>query len=282
MTKDLHGRTVVITGASSGIGAAAALRLAERGATVVAVGRSAGRTREIAARLGTEPQIADFARFSEVRALAGRLLDRYPRIDVLANNAGGLVSERRVTTDDHELTFQANHLAPFLLTKLLLPRLRESGARVVTTASVGNRFGKLDLDDLEWTRRRYGGGWIAYSTSKLMNILFTRELARREAGVTAVCFHPRRVAAERGVEQEIRFASGSGLVGVVSRIPLIRRVALGAADGAGPLIALASASEVANGAYHDGLRAGAKVNPQADDAQLATRLWELSEAYVSA
>ncbi|GES23292.1 hypothetical protein Aple_061910 [Acrocarpospora pleiomorpha] len=274
----------MITGASSGIGAAAALRLAERGATVVAVGRSATRTRDIAARLGTEPQIADFASFSEVRALADRLLDRYPRIDVLANNAGGLVPERRVTADGHELTFQANHLAPFLLTTLLLPRLRESGARVVTTASVGNRFGKLDLDDLEWTRRRYGGGWIAYSTSKLMNILFTRELARREAGsrVTAVCFNPRRVAEERGVEQEIRFASGSGLVGVVNRIPLLRRVTIGAADGAGPLIALVSASEVADGAYHDGLRAGAKVNPQADDAQLAARLWELSEAYVSA
>ncbi|GLZ15341.1 hypothetical protein Acsp04_55760 [Actinomadura sp. NBRC 104425] len=163
---DMTGKTVVITGASSGIGAAAARRLAAQGANVLPGGRSPERTAAIAAEIGAEPLIADFADLTQVRRLAGELLDRCERIDVLANNAGGLVSQRQDTRDGHELTFQANHLAPFLLTMLLLPRLREGGratpARVVTTSSLGNRFGRLKLDDLEWRRRRYGGGWICY------------------------------------------------------------------------------------------------------------------------
>jgi NAD(P)-dependent dehydrogenase (short-subunit alcohol dehydrogenase family) len=282
---DLSGKTIVITGASSGIGAAAALRLAERGATIVPVGRSPQRTKEIAARLGVEPLIADFGDLDQVRELAARLLERCQRIDVLANNAGALVSTRQVTADGHELTFQANHLAPFLLTTLLLPRLKDSApARVITTASLGNRFGTVRLDDLEWQQRRYGRGWRAYSTSKLMNILFTRELARRTAGtgVDAVCFHPRSVSGEKGSPQPIRFGGGSALVRAATSTRILRWATLQASDGAGPLVWLAGTPALVSGAYYNGITPGARVNQQADDPALAAELWTRTQAIVSA
>ena len=285
---DMTGTTVVITGASSGIGAAAARRLAARGATVLPVGRSPDRTAAVAAEIGAEPLVADFADLAQVRRLAGELLDRCERIDVLANNAGGLVSQRRETGDGHELTFQANHLAPFLLTRLLLPRLRESGrargvpARVVTTASLGNRFGRLRLDDLQWRRRRYGGGWICYSTTKLMNILFTRELARRHPDVRAYSFHPDPgVRGPRGPESTYpRFAQDSRLSPLLDKPPL-RRFRLTSEDGARPLVWLASAPEVPgpNGTYFHGFAPG-KTNRQADDPELAERLWDISARLV--
>ena len=205
---DMTGMTVVITGASSGVGAAAARRSASQGATVVPVGRSVRRTAELAAEVGVEPVIADFADLDQVRQLAGTLLERCPRIDVLANNAGGLFSTREITVDGHEMNFQVNHLAPFLLTTLLLPRLLESAqqapVRVVATSSVGNRFGKVRLDDLDWEKRSWRGGWFAYATGKLMNVIFTRELARRTGGtgLDAFSFHPGGIASN--------FGSGSG------------------------------------------------------------------------
>ncbi|MBC6466402.1 SDR family NAD(P)-dependent oxidoreductase [Actinomadura alba] len=290
----MTGRTVVITGASSGIGAVAARRFADLGADVVPVGRSPERTARVAAQLGTEPLVADFAHLEHVKDLAAALLERCPRIDVLANNAGGLVAARQVTADGHELTFQANHLAPFLLTTLLLPRLRASArdarVRIVTTSSLGNRFGRLRMDDLEWEKRRYGGGWIAYATSKLMNVLFTRELARRTegTGIDAVCFHPK--PAPRGTRAPIRrmgaptrFADGSPTVRVINRTPL-RMLQLNDEGGAEPLVWLATTPEIegANGAYYDGFTRGAKVNPQADDRELALALWERSHALVEA
>ncbi|PRX99680.1 SDR family NAD(P)-dependent oxidoreductase [Allonocardiopsis opalescens] len=286
---DMTGKTVVITGASSGIGAAAARRLAAQGATVVPVGRSPERTASVAAEIGAEPLVADFARLDEVRALAGALLDRCPRIDVLANNAGKLFARRQVTGDGHELSFQTNHLAPFLLTTLLLPRLRESAreapVRVIATSSLGNRFGRLRLDDLEWEKRRYGGGWIAYSTTKLMNILFTRELARRTegSGILAVSFHPdpgERVPSTRTTYT--RFAESSPLSRLVARSPL-RGIGLTGEDGAEPLIWLAASPEVAgaDGAYFHGFRRDAPVHRQADDPELARRLWERSAELVA-
>ena len=156
-------RTIVVTGASSGIGAVAAGTLAAGGDEVAVVGRNPERTRAVAERLGATPFLADFERLDDVRALAEALLDRYETIDVLANNAGGLYHERELTLDGHERTIQANHLAPFLLTALLRPRLVETAAtgrdvRVVSTASMANRFGNLRVDDLDWERRPWQGG----------------------------------------------------------------------------------------------------------------------------
>nr|MDT0667841.1 SDR family NAD(P)-dependent oxidoreductase [Micromonospora sp. DSM 115978] len=126
----MAGRTVVVTGASDGIGAAAARRLAQSGETVVLVGRAPAKTAAVAAEIGADHFVADFAELAQVRRLATELLDRCPRIDVLANNAGGIMGDRALTADGHELTFQVNHLAPFLLTVLLMDRLVESTASV--------------------------------------------------------------------------------------------------------------------------------------------------------
>jgi NAD(P)-dependent dehydrogenase (short-subunit alcohol dehydrogenase family) len=181
--------TVILTGATRGIGRAAAVELARRGAEVAVVGRDPERVHETAREAGgAHEHVADLARMDEVRRLAAELLERYPRIDVLANNAGAMFTSRHVTPDGFEQTFALNHLSPFLLTDLLLERLTESGARVVTTSSDAHRGGLIDLDDLQGERGRYRAG-RAYATSKLCNILFTRELARRTS-LTANCFHP--------------------------------------------------------------------------------------------
>lgn len=268
------GRTVVITGASAGIGAAAARRLAAAGATVVPVGRSPEKTAAVARELGVEPLVADFADLDQVRALAGALLERCPRIDVLANNAGGTFPQRVVTEDGHEKTFQVNHLAPFLLTALLRERLEATpGARVVTTSSQGNLLGRVDLDDLEGAQGRYRS-FKTYGTTKLLNILFTRELARRVGGtVTASCFHPGIVATEFG-----RDSLGAGLV---YRTPLKRVLAITPEEGAAPLLALATRPdpETVDGAYLDRFRPG-RVNRQVDDVALARAVWERSAQMV--
>lgn len=161
---DLTGRTVVVTGASAGIGAAAARRLHRLGATVVRVGRSATKTAAVAAALGVTPELVDFADLSSVRRLGERLLSRLDHIDVLLNNAGGTWTKRRTTVDGHEMTFQVNHLAPFLLTGLLRERLEPSAARVVTTSSAGQWFGRVDLADLD-TSGRYAS-FRVYATTK--------------------------------------------------------------------------------------------------------------------
>jgi NAD(P)-dependent dehydrogenase (short-subunit alcohol dehydrogenase family) len=174
---DMKGKIVVITGASSGIGAVAAReRLAERGATVVPVGRSMNATAAVAAEVGTEPLIVDYARLSDVRALANQLLDRYPTIDVLAHNAGGTFGERRTTEDGHELTMQVNYFAPFLLQHLLHDRLSASSAHIVVTSSVAHWGGRIDLDDLDFMNRRHSAS-AAYTASKLADLLFAREIA---------------------------------------------------------------------------------------------------------
>ena len=183
-------RTAVVTGATSGIGAAAAAELAARGWRVVGVGRDPGRLERLGEG-GVEAVRADLSSQSEVRRLADDLLERCPRIDVLVNNAGTVTKRRELTVDGRETTFAVNHLAPFLLTGLLLPRLRESApARVVTTSSDAHYRGRLRLDDLDSERR--WSSWGAYCDSKLANVLFTRSLAAREdAGeVVAHCLHP--------------------------------------------------------------------------------------------
>src|SRR5919199_4693516 len=165
--------TVILTGATRGIGRAAAIALAARGAELGVVGRDPARVRataeEARASGGGAPvheHVADLARMDEVRRLAAELLDRHPRIDVLANNAGAMFSARHVTPDGFEQTFALNHLAPFLLTNLLCERLVECRALVVTTASDAHKGGVLDLDDLKPERGRFRPG-RAYGTSKL-------------------------------------------------------------------------------------------------------------------
>ena len=192
----MNGKVCVVTGATSGIGKAAATALARMGAQIVLVGRDRGRAEATAAEIAAvstvppKAEIADLASMEQVRALAGRL-GSLERIDVLINNAGLVLGERKVTKDGFEHVFAVNHLAPFLLTNLLLPKLTGSApARVVTVTSDAHSAAKLDLDDPgqehDWN------SWRSYANSKLANILFTRELARRldGTGVTANCAHP--------------------------------------------------------------------------------------------
>jgi NAD(P)-dependent dehydrogenase (short-subunit alcohol dehydrogenase family) len=269
---DLAGRTVVITGASSGIGAAAARALAARGATVVPVGRSARRTAEIAGSIGAEPMVADFADLTQVRRLAGTVLDRCPRIDVLINNAGSVIPDRRITGDGYETMFQVNYLAPFLLTTLLLPRLRHSArrapVRIVSTSSLGSRLVRMRLDDLQWERRPWLGGWFAYGATKRMIVLFTRELARREgAGITAVSVHPGLV--------DTRFAAEHRVAALLGPV---RRMLISADRGAQPLIWLATSPVDADGAYFERFRRTRHPRGRAGAPALGAALWRHTEA----
>lgn len=264
-------RTIVITGASSGIGANAAGRLAADGWTVAVVGRNPERTAAVADSVGGTPFLADYDRLDDVRELARVLADRYDRIDVLANNAGGLVPKRGTTADGHERTFQHNHLAPFLLTNLLLPTLTTSGARVIGTASVANTFGKLRLDDLEWSKRAYLGGWQAYGTSKIATILFARELAAR-TGLDSYAFHPGYVATSFGADSAlVRFGNW------LSRGTL----AISPEEGATPLVHLATDElDVPNGTYFDQLTPFGKVSSSAAIPGIGADLWTASAQLV--
>jgi NAD(P)-dependent dehydrogenase (short-subunit alcohol dehydrogenase family) len=269
---DLRGATVVVTGASAGIGAAAARRLHRLGATVVPVGRSEVKTRAVADELGVAPELVDFADLNSVRELARRLLDRCERIDVLANNAGGTWTRRQLTVDGHEMTFQVNHLAPFLLTGLLRERLTASAARVITTSSGAHRFGRLDLGDLD-SRRQYGSQ-RAYGTSKLANIVFTRELARQSLGspLSATSYHPGFVRSE--------FSRDSKLAGTMAE-HAIYRFAKTPEQGADTLawLATAPATEWRSGGYY-AKRRESGVSRQATDDLLARQLWQRSAQLV--
>src|SRR4051794_3864002 len=200
------GKRVVITGATAGIGLAAAEELARRGADLAIVARSEERARAAADRIasaspaGRAPDVlmADLASQRAVRELAQEILDRYPRVDVLANNAGAVNTKHHVTEDGFELTWAVNHLAPFLVTTLLLERLRESApARVITTASDAHMGAHIPFADFE-AGRDDAKGFRRYGQTKLANILFTEELARRleGTGVTANCYHPGSVSSE--------------------------------------------------------------------------------------
>lgn len=264
-----QGKTIVITGASSGIGAVAARELAQQGWNVAVVGRNPERTLAVAGAVGGASFVADFDRLVEVRRLAVALLDRYPVIDVLANNAGGLVSRRGYSADGNERTFQHNVLAPFLLTNLLLDRLAASTARVINTASTANNLGHVNLSDLDSRRRPYLGGWRAYGTAKLETILFTRELAKR-TGLTAYSFHPGFVATSFGKDSAgNRFFLGLSRAGQISP-----------EAGAAPLVRLASDEgiDVPDGTYFDGLKPNGRARAQAKDTALASGLWDACAA----
>jgi NAD(P)-dependent dehydrogenase (short-subunit alcohol dehydrogenase family) len=267
------GRTIIITGASDGIGAAAARALTTAGDTVVIVGRSPAKTAAVADELGVEHFVADFSRLDDVRSLAATLLERYPRIDVLANNAGGIMGERELTVDGHEKTLQVNHLAPFLLTSLLMERLVESRATVINTASVANKlFGDIDIDDLG-NEKRYTPN-KAYGDGKLANILFTRELDRRyrARGLTTAAFHPGLVATSFASNTTSILRHVYGLV--------LSRFLISPAKGADTLVWLATpGTAFTSGGYYTRRRID-RTNRQADDASLAEQLWNRSAALV--
>jgi NAD(P)-dependent dehydrogenase (short-subunit alcohol dehydrogenase family) len=272
---DLSDHTVVVTGASSGIGAAAARGFREHGATVAVVGRSPERTAAVAAEIGAHPHVADFTRLDDVRTLAAVLLERYPRIDVLANNAGGIFAERRLTPDGHETTFQVNHLAPFLLTRLLIDRLAKAPqARVIATCSLAYRKADLDLDDIGWARRRYRS-LRAYAASKLAVLMFTRELARRlqDSRITTSAFHPGTIRTRISREHHLADA-------LFVRSCLGDKLLSTPEWGAHPLLRLATTADPrpTNGIYFHRLRPEEPPrNPQATDQVLTWQLWQLSQ-----
>lgn len=188
-------RTLVITGASDGIGAAASRQLADGDTRLVLIGRSPEKTRAVADELGADYHCADFTRLDDIRELAATLRRTCDRIDVLANNAGGIFSGPTATPDGFEMTFQVNHLAPMLLTHLLIDVLIDSQAAVVNTSSIGARlFGRITLDDLN-TWQDFSPN-LAYGNAKLANVLFTTGLHERfhAQGLSAVAFHPGIVA----------------------------------------------------------------------------------------
>jgi len=271
----MKGTVCVVTGATSGIGKAAATALARLGATVVLVGRDRGRTEAAAAeiaRVSASPpraEVADLASLEQVRGLAGRLAG-LERIDVLINNAGLVLGERRITPDGLEHVFALNHLAPFLLTNLLLPKLTASApARVVTVTSDAHSAARLDLSN---PNLEHGwDSWRSYANSKLANILFTRELARRldGTGVTANCAHPGVVRTGFGRESKPLLKLG---------IMIARPFMLSPERGADTIVYLASSPDVAGqtGGYYV-KRQRREPSAAARDDAAARELWELSE-----
>jgi len=271
----MNGKVCVVTGATSGIGKAAATALAGMGSQVVLVGRDRGRAEATAAEIGAKStvppkvEIADLAVMEQVRALAGRLAS-LERIDVLINNAGLVVSERRVTQDGFEYVFAVNHLAPFLLTNLLLPKLTGSApARVVTVTSDAHTAARLDLDDP--SLEQGWESWRSYANSKLANILFTRELARRldGTGVTANCAHPGVVRTGFGRDAKPLMRLG---------MTIARPFFLSPERGADTIVYLASSPDVAGetGGYYV-KRQRREPSAAARDDAAARRLWEISE-----
>jgi len=272
----MAGRTVLVTGATGGIGRATALGLAEMGARLAITGRDPARTeaaaREIRAVAGTHVDVfvADLSARAEVRRLAAEVLQLLPRLDVLINNVGGYWNTRHVTADGLERTFALNHLAPFLLTNLLLDRLTLSAtARVVTVASHAHTMGRIDFDDLQG-ERSYSGS-RAYDQSKLANLLFTYELARRLRGssVTANAVHPGMVRTSFGAEDPGRTQR--------LLVPLIRPFMKSPVRGAATSIHAASAPELerVTGRYFAN-STPKKSSACSYDEAVAARLWRVS------
>jgi NAD(P)-dependent dehydrogenase (short-subunit alcohol dehydrogenase family) len=266
-------KVIIITGASDGIGAVAAKELHQLGAKVVVVGRSPEKTKKVAESLNVPYYTADFSKLDDVRTLAAKLLNDYPNIDVLINNAGGIFGNRELTIDGHEKTMQVNHLAPFLLTHLLIDTLVESNAIIINTSSIANeRFGNLDINDIElangYTPNR------AYGNAKLANILFTRELHKRynSKGISTAAVHPGVVGTN--------FASDTkSIMRYLYQTPIFKRFLDTPQEGAAPLVWLATTkpgSDWQSGQYYNKKKIG-RVNKHSSDERIAARLWDYSE-----
>ncbi len=272
-------RTIIITGASDGIGAAAARRLSQSGENVVVVGRSESKTTAVAAELGADYFVADFADLSEVRALADKISSEYPRIDVLINNAGLMAHRIHVTPDGYETTYQVNFLAPFLLTTQLLDRLVDSRATIVNTTSSSHRLVRAAAAaDLENTSVRRPS--IAYAYSKLAIVLFTKELHRRyhAGGLSVATVHPGYVNSNFGQASESR-----AMAFMDKHTPISRFIA-SSDQGADQLVWLASSKPGVDwrpGEYYSRHKV-AKSNRAAHNPRLASELWDRTLAKVTA
>ena len=283
---DMQGKTVVVTGGNSGIGLETAAALAGMGARVIVTARNADKGRAAVAgivqRFGGQAQVQlvvfDLADLASVRRGADEILEQAPRLDVLVNNAGVVLSERHETVDGFEATFATNHLGPFLLTNLLLDRLRQSApSRIVNVASTAHNTARkgIPFDDLQSTKKRYRGMRV-YGESKLANILFTVELARRLAGtgVTANALHPGTVRTGYGGDGDARGFLAFG-------IKIAQPFFLSPAKGARTSVYLASSPEVegVSGQYFDKCKP-AKSRRWAQDTEAAQRLWQVSQDLV--
>ena len=273
------GKRVVLTGGTNGIGLAAAIELARRGADLTLVARNQARAADAVRRIsavsaGRVPDVmhAELASQSSIRQLARELLARYPRIQVLVNNAGAIYARRQMSADGIELTWAVNHLAPFLLTTLLLDRLTASRpARIVTTSSGAHEGARIPFDDLNAERAWGGAGFARYGETKLANILFTVELARRleGTGVTANAFHPGFVATGFNRNNGVLMRLGMAVTRPFARSPQ---------KGAESLVWLVDAEDASqlNGAYIFDRRPVAP-SPAAQNVEAARRLWQVSE-----
>ena len=272
------GKTVVITGGTSGIGEVAAEALAQKGARIVLVARNKSRAEATLARLRRRGAaiahcvyFADLTRLAEMKRVAAEIANREPPIDILINNAGALFGTRRLTEDGLEYTFALNHMSYFVVTEGLRERLLASGAaRIINTASAAHQGAILDFDDLQSAKSFRA--MRAYGRSKLCNILFTRQLARslQGTGVIANCLHPGFVAT--------RFADESG--GLVSRLAwLAKYFAISPTEGAETIIYLASSPDVAKvtGKYFYKCRPTTPSSAALDE-RAALALWERSAA----
>lgn len=281
---DMQGKTVLVTGANSGIGLEACVKMAGMGAQVVMVARDSRKGEaalaDVRARSGSKTVsllLCNFASQAAIRSLAAEFLARYPRLDVLVNNAGLASVTQQRSVDGFELTFAVNHLGYFLLTNLLLDRLMLSApARVVSVASRAHRRVTLDLDNLQSETGKYSS-IQAYGRSKLCNVLFSNELARRLAGkgVTANCLHPGVVASNIWENASPPFYLRP-LLAVAKRFLMITTE-----QGAETIIQLATGSSIEGqtGGYYEDQR---RVEPArlARDPQLASRLWDASARLV--
>jgi NAD(P)-dependent dehydrogenase (short-subunit alcohol dehydrogenase family) len=282
----MAGKTVVITGGNSGIGKAAAIALAGADARVVITARNEQRGRDAVAAIMAESgsqqvelSLFDLADLSSVRSGAADLLERCPRIDVLLNNAGLILSERQVSVDGYEATLAINHLGPFLLTKLLLDRLKASApSRIVNVASTAHNFARRGMvfDDL-MAERSYKPMEV-YGRSKLANILFTAELAKRieGTGVTANSLHPGSVATGYA-----RDGDTTGLMALGVKVYNLLPISLTPEKGARTSVYLCSSPEV-DGVTGRYFAKSKEKSPSANarDEAAATRLWEVSEELV--
>lgn len=282
-TRPLTGQNIVVTGGTGGIGNATAAGLAALGARVAIVGRDRARAEAAAEdlrRRSSNDEIdvfeADLSSQAQVRRLAADLQERYPRLDALVNNVGGFWAHRHVTEDGLELTFALNHLAPFLLTNLLVDRMiAQGGARIVNVTSSAESLGRIVFDDLQGSERY--SGQRAYNQSKLANVLFTYELARRlnGTGVTSNVVHPGVTRTAFGAEDQMRlFAATGGIARPFMRSP---------ERGADTVVWAASSPElegVTGGYFHD--RRPKRSSPRSHDEATAKRLWQVSEELTGA